>query len=1116
MTKHNAGIRYWIKSAAVAGLFGTTALQAPVSAEEGYYRYGSANDKTVVFSSEGDLWRQDKGADQAVRLTTHDGWEGQAHLSPDGKTIAFAAEFDDQRQVYVMPLAGGTPTQLTWQLHGVALRGWTPDGKILFTNRDVPGSSRVRELALVDPATKDVTPIPLRYASTGSFSNDGKTLFFVRHGISTVGDNARLYRGGGTAQLWRFDMAGGTEAVRLAPDFKGPIDYPMVWKNRVYFLTDESGWDNIWSMKFDGSDIKQHTTFDGWQLQDPTLNDGVITYQRGADLYQFSISRNRETKLDLDLATDNDRARDRWLQEPMSFFEAAALSNTKRVAITARGNVLISGTDKKRRVELVLPEAARARSAILDHEGDHVYLILGQDEESEIWKFKADGSDEGEQLTTDATQHRWDLTLSPDGKTLFHTDKAGRLFALDLETKENTQLLEDLSLNDNPFGVDSFSKDGRYVAISYGYGIRAKVSVIDMETKEVFDLTSEKYSSYNPTFSSDGNWLYFISERSFTPEPGSPWGDRNMGVNFDKRGQIFALALTDDATFPFAPETELDIKKKKAEEAEKEEDKDEEDTESEDADAGEDSDKPETKEIDWATAKERIYQVPVGADNYGNLKAVGDRLFVLTREGRNSSLKTLKVTNKDPKLSTFQGNVRAFDVSADGKSLLVLTGGKPNVYVVPVGAKAPQKLAESQVRTSGWKLALNPADEWQQQFLDGWRMHRDFSFDPKMRGVDWEGVRDQLLPIAARIGHRTELDDLFGQMAYPLGILHSQIVGGEVPEDGENGSLSSLGAHFGNADGGVAITHIYGHEAERPGTAGPLEKPGVDVRVGDVITHVNMRRVTHPSDVKKALINQAGEQVLLTFMRDGEPMEAIVEPVPTGANWGLRYQDWVLSNAAKAEELGGGKIGYLHLRAMGGGDVASFARDFFAQNTKDGLIIDVRDNNGGNIDSIIISQLIRKVWAFWQFEDGGKTYGNMQETFRGHLAVLANAGTYSDGDTFSAAVKTLKLGPVIGEQTAGAGIWLSGRNSLSDRGRARIAESPQYRMDGEWLIEGRGVSPDIEVVGGPHALYNGDDAQIKAAVDYLLKKIADEPIAPMVPKPLPPVGQHGVDAKPLD
>ena len=177
------------------------------------------------------------------------------------------------------------------------------------------------------------------------------------------------------------------------------------------------------------------------------------------------------------------------------------------------------------------------------------------------------------------------------------------------------------------------------------------------------------------------------------------------------------------------------------------------------------------------------------------------------------------------------------------------------------------------------------------------------------------------------------------------------------------------------------------------------------------------------------------------------------------------------------------------------------------------MIIDVRGNSGGNIDSWILSTLLRRVWAFWHNQQGEPTNVNMQQTFRGHLVVLIDEGTYSDGETFAAGVKALELGPLVGTTTAGAGIWLSGRNRLVDGGMARIAEFPQFGLDGRWLIEGRGVSPDIPVINPPFASFAGADAQLEKALSVLEEKIKAQPVPKLRGKPLPGLGQPAEDVR---
>ena len=759
-------------------------------------------------------------------------------------------------------------------------------------------------------------------------------------------------------------------------------------------------------------------------------------------------------------------------------------------------------TDARRRIELPIPQDARARAAVMDEAGEWVYAIVDQGERGEIWRFSADGSATAEQLTFDASDHRWNLTLSPDGKWLIHHDKSARLWKLDLETMDNTLVLENSSMNDEDFAGFSFSPSGRYLAFSTSdeRPVGSVVAVHDLIDGETVRITSDKYVSYAPAFSDDGDWLYFLSERNFRASPSSPWGDRNMGVNFDNRVMLFALALAEDLTFPFADPTEFSVMEDEEEETETSDN----DTSADEADAEEESPPPG---IDWLASAERLFQVPVPAGNYSNLSATADRLYVLD----DGTLKSLAF-EPEAEFAEFTSRVRDYQLSNDGSKLFFRTGGNnPTLAIVPAGAKAPDDLGDHRLRTRGWRISIDPAQEWQQLFLDGWRMHRDFAFDPDMRGVDWSAVRDRLLPLAARIGHRSDLSNLFAQMASEIGILHSQVNGGDFPEDDEVGVLASLGARYAPVDGGLEILQIYAGERERPDSLGPLHKPGLDIQVGDIITQVNNRPISNRGDLEQALMFQSGQQVLLETSRNGELAKNIVTPVSTGAENMLRYTDWTGANARKVSEASDGEIGYLHMRAMTGSDLNAFARDFFPQNRMSGLILDVRDNSGGNIDSIIINQFLKQAWAFWEFEPGGPTYPNMQETFRGHLAVLVNAGTYSDGESFAAGIKALNLGPIIGERTAGAGVWLSDRNRLADGGISRIAESPQYGLDGRWLIEGEGISPDIEVVAEPHALFNGEDQQLDAAIEYLQRRIADEPIPELRPQPLPPMGERGRD-----
>lgn len=1079
----------------IAALTGVAEAQ-----ERGYYQSPALNGDTLVFSSEGDLWRANAAGGTAVRLTTHPEVESSPVISPNGQWIAFQASYDGPSEVYIMSATGGTPKRLTYEGGGASVRGWVDNDRILYRTTNISGRIP-RILRTVNHNTLDVSDLPFDNADLAAIDSDNDQIFFTRYGLSMFSDNAVLYRGGRMAQLWRGELDGDAEAVRLAADFGAPIRHPMYANGRVYFVSDKSGADNIWSVDRDGADPQQHTDRQKWQLRTPQLSDGVIVFQSGADLFKFDIASGETEQVDLFLMSDGDYGRERWIDDPLTYLDNARMNpDGDAVVVTARGRIASAFTGQRRRIDHQFPMEQRARSAAYSSDGSSIYVILDRDESGEIWQFSANGQGAPTQLTRDTESYIWGLYPSPHDNTLLYSDKDGRLYRFNPETRRRQLIETTNSGSDFAFFGFNWSAGGRYVAYTY-YDDRAmrRVGVYDTQTGTKAAVTTGKYESFAPAFSVDGKWLYFVSDRNFSASPGSPWGDRNMGPAFQSRGLIYAVQLDPEAAFPFDPPSELTLDGP---------------SENEDSDGKGDEEADGEPEIEFNGLSSRLYQVPVEAGNYAALAATEKHLFVVSLDG-GASLGRIPFTHKTPELSSYVSNVQNFELSADGKKLFVQTGNgnNPKFVIVPSDKDYPSDPSEQTIRLSDWSLKINPEEEWQQLVLDAWRLHRDFAYDPNLRGVDWNAVRDRYVPLRERIGHRSEVDDLLRQMSAELGILHSQIRRGDQPEDAESGEPAFLGATYISRSNGLEISNIYSGEADRIDTLGALQAPGIDVAVGDIIRAVDGVPVRTQSELAKALTMKAGEEVLLDLLRGREARQEIVTPMSGRRASALRYSDWVERNRARVAEQSGNEIGYLHLRAMTSSDLASFARDFYEHHDKSGLIIDVRGNSGGNVDSIILSTLLRQAWAFWKSPAGGPATTNMQQTFRGHLAVLINEGTYSDGETFAAGIKALDLGPTIGTRTAGAGIWLSDRNPLSDRGQARVAEFAQFGADGRWLIEGRGVSPDIEVTNPPRATYAGEDAQLARALTYLGDKIEAEPIPELTPKPLPRLGVTGEDVE---
>ena len=555
---------------------------------------------------------------------------------------------------------------------------------------------------------------------------------------------------------------------------------------------------------------------------------------------------------------------------------------------------------------------------------------------------------------------------------------------------------------------------------------------------------------------------------------------------------MLALALSSDGRFPFFPDSYFL-------------------SEAEPAPETDPTDVPDTPAPDWEGLPDRIYEVPIPPGNYSRLRAGSSHLYVLENALNSQPAVKSVALDHHAKTEVVAENVVTFDLSTNGKTILI--GQEKALLLVDAKAKLPTEGIERfTIPLEGWPLRIDPAREWRQMFYDAWRMHRDFAFDRNLRNVDWEALRDKYTPLLERVNHRQELDDLLGDMIAELGILHSQVGRSELPRDPEKPQIAVLGGEYRETGRGLEITRILRGDPDVLEDRVPLGRPEADVIIGDVLTRVAGMPVRTLGDLYEALKHQVDQPIVLEVERGESSHRTIVRPASAQQLPWWRYRDWEQDRLAEVETLSNGRVGYLHLASMVGRDVADFAREFYSFIDRDGIVIDVRRNNGGNVDSWILANLLRRAWAFWEEAHGNHVVGtNMQQAFRGHLAVLIDERTYSDGETFAAGIKALDLAPLIGVQTSGAGIWLSGRNTLADNGVARIAETPQFALDGRWLIEGRGVSPDIEVMNLPVATYRGEDRQLEAAVHYLLERAEVDPILELRGVDIPPVGTAADD-----
>jgi tricorn protease len=1069
---------------AVTTLLLAVAVASPAAAQgagqrttgaQGFYRFPALHGDTIVFAAEGDLWLVTTVGGAARRLTSHPGEETDPVISPDGRTLAFTARYEGPAELYSMPLAGGVPVRWTYEAEPSVATAFTPDGDLVYTTYHYSGLPTPR-LVRLDLATGARTVLPLADASEAAFDGSGGTLYFARPAFHN--NVTKRYTGGTARDVWKFVFGSDSEAVELTGDYKGESHTPMWWGGRVYFVSDRDGTMNLWSMDEKGGDLRQHTRHSGWDVRAPSLSRGRIVYQLGADLHLYDIASRQDRQLAISLPSDFDQLREKWVDDPLDYLTSAHLHpEGKSVVLTARGRVFVAPAGQGRLVRASRLEGVRYRDVVFMPDGKTLLGLSDRSGELEFVRIPANGVGAEARLTNDGKILRFQGHPSPDGKRVAYRDNNEDLWVLETATGRQHKI----SALREGIGDMAWSPDGRWLAYTaVALNTFAQIQLYDVQLDKTVPVTSDRVNSFTPAWSPDGAFLYFLSDRDLQSLVGAPWGPRQPEPYFDRSIEIFLAALEPGKRSPFAPNDELmppDSTPAKAPARQ--------------ALAG---GAGPTGTIDAAGLADRVKRVPVPAGNYNDLAVSGDALyFTSTQSGpaAKTHLVAVKIGN-EPKVETVVEDIRSYELAANGKKLLVRKGSA--IYVVDAKPARIADLSDGRVNLVGWTFPIDVREDWRQIFVDAWRLERDYFYDPGMHGLDWNATLQKYLPLVDRITTRDELSDLIGGFVGELSALHTSVRGGDLRTGKDNVRVATLGARLArdSAAGGYRIEYIYQSDPDYPDERSPLADPDLDVRAGDVIEAVNGVPTLSVPEIGALLRNQEGRQVLVTLRSRtaGRSRDMIV--VPTADEFSLRYGDWEYTRRQKVEEAGHGALGYVHLRAMGGEDLTTWYREFYPVFNRQGLVIDFRNNRGGNIDSFILEKLIRRAWMYWKSRVG-EPYWNMQYAFRGHMVVLVDQYTASDGEAFAEGFRRLGLGVVIGMRTWGGEIWLGSQNRLSDGGLARAPMNGVYGPDGKWLIEQIGVVPDIVVDNPPHATFEGQDAQLDAAIKYLLQKIKEDP-----------------------
>jgi len=509
-----------------------------------------------------------------------------------------------------------------------------------------------------------------------------------------------------------------------------------------------------------------------------------------------------------------------------------------------------------------------------------------------------------------------------------------------------------------------------------------------------------------------------------------------------------------------------------------------------DGEDGDDEEAVERVEIDLDGFERRAVLLPIDEGNLVGLgvNSANELLFVRIRQG-GADLKVFDLDADDPEEKTVATEINGYDLTPDGKNVLVIQGGNS------AGIQSASAGSTSEpVPTGGMDVVITPREEWEQVMLDAWRRQRDFLYDPTMHGVDWPAIRDRYMAMLDDCVSRDDVGFLIREMISEINVGHAYYRAGATGEDEPRESVGLLGCRFELENGAYRIAHIHEGAPWDADARGPLSQPGVDVEAGDYLLAVNGVELDTGKDPWASFIGMAGRTVTLTVASipsmDGEdeeaPRDVVVELL--GSDMSLRFREWVEGMRAHVEERSDGRVGYIYVINTGVPGQSDLIRQFFGQLDKEALIIDDRWNGGGQIPTRFIEVLNRPITNYWAVRDGEDWHWPV-DGHRGPKCMLINGPSASGGDAFPAYFREAGLGKLIGMRTWGGLVGYTGIPGLIDGSAVTAPSFAYYENDGTWGIEGHGVDPDIEVIDDPALMVDGGDPQLDAAIDLMLEEI---------------------------
>ncbi len=1045
-------------------------------------RQPTLSDDQIVFVYANDLWSVSREGGDAIRLTSNEGAETYPHFSPDGNWIAFTGEYDGNTDVYIIPANGGSPQRLTYHPGSDVVQGWTPDGKVLFRSSRKAHPTRLNKLYTIGRDESFPKAVEVPRAAWGEFSSDGSHLAYIP--ITFWDPEWRNYRGGQAMPIWIVNM-NTMELVRTPqPTLERHLD-PVWYGEEVLFLSERDYASNIWAFNPQSEALRQLTYHTDFDVKSLDAGPGGVIYEQGGYLHVLDPETSESKQIEINVKGDMNFARPRWEDISANALVNAKISPTgKRAIFEHRGEIFTVPKEEGSWRNLTQSPGVADRYPVWSPKGDKIAWFSDiQDNYELVIADQLGQNQRAIELPNPTFYFRPDW--SGDGKYIAYTDTDYNIWFVDVESGEAQKVDTDGYAHPNRAMNPVWSPDSRWIAYAKQLTSHFKaIFVYNIETGERHQLTDGMADAAMPVWDEKGKYLYFTASTDYGLSSG--WLDMSSyDPNITR--SIYMILLSEKEPSPFLPKPgDEEIEENNTDDSEKNK---------------EQAEKDSTIVIDIEGIEKRIIALDIPNRNYTSLvPGPASTLFYLESVPNSSGLVMHKYDIKKEKSEEFMTGVRQAVVSHDRKSLLVRTNG--GWFMVGSGSKPG---AGDGKLTMNLQVKIDPKEEYRQIFKEAWRYMRDFLYVENVHGAPWEDVWEWYSPWVEDVRHRSDLNYVLDILSGEVSIGHSYVAGGDMP-DINRVRTGLLGADYSIENGRYRITKIYTGENWNPNLKGPLAVPGLNIAEGDYVLSVNGRDLSSSDNIFSLFEETVGRQTMLEV--NGTPTKEGAKEVtvlPISNEYQLRTFDWVESNRRKVDELSDGQLAYVYVPNTSGQGFNYFNRYYFAQQDRKGVVIDERNNGGGSAADYMIDIMNRQLFGYFNSPVGDRRpWTTPMAGIWGPKVMIINERAGSGGDLLPYMFKAAEIGPLVGTRTWGGLVGTWDTPPFMDGGRFVAPRGGFFNLEGEWDVEGEGISPDIEVIQDPKLGMEGRDPQLEAAVEEALRLLKTQSVE-LKPEPEAPI-----------